>query len=129
MASGSPWGQRRVMRSHSLASTSPERGRADASSVRDRPVARAAPRRHRVVIAGGGVGGLEALLALRDLAGDRVAVTILSPHRQFSLRAQSVHAAFGGPPPSSYDLPDVCGEHDSAYVPDVLVHVAQEEHR
>jgi sulfide:quinone oxidoreductase len=97
--------------------------------VRDRPVARAAPRRHRVVIAGGGVGGLEALLALRDLAGDRVAVTILSPHRQFSLRAQSVHAAFGGPPPSSYDLPDVCVEHDSAYVPDVLVHVAQEEHR
>jgi len=116
------------MRSHDLAPTSPECGRADATSVRGRRVTRGAPRRHRVLIAGGGVGGLEAMLALRDLAGDRVAITILSPDAQFSLRAQSVHDAFGGPAPRSYDLPDVCVEHDTAYVRDALVHIAQQEH-
>jgi NADPH-dependent 2,4-dienoyl-CoA reductase/sulfur reductase-like enzyme len=31
----------------------------------------------RVVIVGGGVAGLEALIGLRALAGDRVAVTVL----------------------------------------------------
>jgi NADPH-dependent 2,4-dienoyl-CoA reductase/sulfur reductase-like enzyme len=33
----------------------------------------------RVLIAGGGVAGLETLLALRALAGDRVDITILAP--------------------------------------------------
>jgi sulfide:quinone oxidoreductase len=69
------------------------------------------------------------MLALRDLAGDRVSMTILSPQTQFSLRAQSVHDAFGGPAPSSYDLPHVCVEHDTAYVRDALVHIAQREHQ
>jgi len=32
-----------------------------------------------VLIAGGGVAGLETLLALRALAGDRVDITILAP--------------------------------------------------
>ena len=41
---------------------------------------------HRVLIAGGGVAGLEALLALRHLAGDRVALTLLAPERQFTYR-------------------------------------------
>ena len=34
--------------------------------------------RPRVVIAGGGVAGIEALLALRDLAGDRVEIAIIA---------------------------------------------------
>ena len=33
----------------------------------------------RVLIVGGGVAGLEAALALRDLAGERVATTVLTP--------------------------------------------------
>src|SRR3954454_20013430 len=40
----------------------------------------------RVLIAGGGVAGLEAALALRDLAGDRVAVTLLAPGPDFVYR-------------------------------------------
>ena len=31
-----------------------------------------------VVVVGGGVAGLEALLALRDLAGDRIDLTLIS---------------------------------------------------
>ena len=33
----------------------------------------------RVVIAGGGVAALETLIALRDLAGDRVDITLVAP--------------------------------------------------
>ena len=36
-----------------------------------------------VVIIGGGVAGLEALLALRKLAGDRVALTLVAKDDQF----------------------------------------------
>ena len=32
-----------------------------------------------IVIAGGGVAGLEALLALRAMAGDRVRLTLIAP--------------------------------------------------
>lgn len=49
---------------------------------------------HGVVIAGGGVAGLEALLALRALAGDRVALTLVSPDDHFSYRPLAVAEAF-----------------------------------
>ncbi len=49
----------------------------------------------RVVVAGGGVAGLEALLALRDLAGDRVETTLLSPDADFVHRPMSVAEPFG----------------------------------
>ena len=48
----------------------------------------------RVVVAGGGVAGLEAILALRDLAGDRVALTLVSPEREFVFRPMSVATPF-----------------------------------
>ena len=54
----------------------------------------AANDRLRVLIAGGGVAGLEALLALRDLAGDHVDVTVLAPEREFVYRPMSVAEPF-----------------------------------
>jgi sulfide:quinone oxidoreductase len=47
-----------------------------------------------VVIAGGGVAGLEALIALRDLAGDPVRVTLVAPEPDFAYRALSVGEPF-----------------------------------
>ena len=41
----------------------------------------------QVLIAGGGVGMLEALLALRALAHDVPAITVIAPDDRFSLRA------------------------------------------
>ena len=50
--------------------------------------------KHRVLIAGGGVAALEAALALRELAADRVAVELLAPERHFWYRPLSVTAPF-----------------------------------
>jgi len=47
-----------------------------------------------VVIAGGGVAAVEAALALRDLAGDRVAVTLISPRPDFVLTPLAVAEPF-----------------------------------
>jgi sulfide:quinone oxidoreductase len=48
----------------------------------------------RVVIAGGGVAGLEGLLALRALAGDRVALTLIAPEEHFVYRPLAVAEPF-----------------------------------
>jgi sulfide:quinone oxidoreductase len=47
-----------------------------------------------VVIAGGGVAGLEALLALRAIAGDRVRLTLIAPDENFSYRPLAVAEPF-----------------------------------
>lgn len=47
-----------------------------------------------VVIAGGGVAGLEGLLALRALAGDRVTLSVIAPDPEFSYRPLAVAEPF-----------------------------------
>ena len=49
----------------------------------------------KVLIVGGGVAGLEAALALRDLAGDRVATTLLAAATEFVYRPMRVREPFG----------------------------------
>jgi sulfide:quinone oxidoreductase len=51
--------------------------------------------RFGVLIAGGGVAGLEALLALRDLAGDRVELRLLSSEAEFVYRPMAIAEPFG----------------------------------
>jgi sulfide:quinone oxidoreductase len=58
----------------------------------------------RVVIVGGGVAALEATLALRELTGERVAVEIYSPRRQFVYRPYAVGVPFGAAAVKTYDL-------------------------
>ena len=48
----------------------------------------------RVVIAGGGVAALEAALALHELAGERVATTLVAPNPEFVYRPLLVHEPF-----------------------------------
>lgn len=48
----------------------------------------------RVVIAGGGVAALEAALALRDLAGERINTTLLAPALEFVYRPMRVSEPF-----------------------------------
>ena len=48
----------------------------------------------RVVVAGGGIAAAEVLLALRDLAGDRVSLTLVTPGNELVLPALSVAEPF-----------------------------------
>ena len=57
-----------------------------------------------VVIAGGGVAALEATLALRDLAGDLVEVTLVSPTDRFTFAPASVGVPFGKSVVRQFDL-------------------------
>ena len=52
------------------------------------------PARVRVLIAGGGVAGLETLVALPALAGDRLAITILAPELKFVNLSMAVEQPF-----------------------------------
>ncbi len=61
----------------------------------------------RVVIVGGGVAGLEAALALRDLAGDRVAITMVAPDPDFVYRPLRVREPFAGPKARHYPLDEI----------------------
>lgn len=61
-------------------------------------------RRPRVLIAGGGVAALEAALALRDLAGDRLEVELCSPRGEFVYRPFAVGEPYGTADILRYDL-------------------------
>jgi sulfide:quinone oxidoreductase len=64
----------------------------------------------RVLIAGGGVAGLEAALALRELAGDRVAATMLAPEEEFVYRPMRVREPFGYAEARRYSLDDITAD-------------------
>jgi sulfide:quinone oxidoreductase len=81
-----------------------------------------------VVVAGGGVAALELVLALNDLAADRVAITIVAPDVDFIYR-----------PPSSadpsllgyverYPLRRLADDLGARLVPDALARVSMDRH-
>ena len=60
----------------------------------------------RVVVAGGGVAALEAVLALRALAGSIPSIELIAPVEEFTQRASSVATPFGFGPPAAVILED-----------------------
>jgi sulfide:quinone oxidoreductase len=60
--------------------------------------------RMRVLIAGGGVAALEAMVALRALAEERVDITLLAPDRDFFYRPLAVAEPFGLGQVQRFDL-------------------------
>jgi sulfide:quinone oxidoreductase len=76
--------------------------------------------RPHIVIAGGGVAGLEALLALRRRAPDGVDVTLVSPEQEFSFRAMAVEEPFGGRVQRTLHLGDVAEDLGARYRRDGL---------
>jgi sulfide:quinone oxidoreductase len=65
-----------------------------------------------VLIAGGGVAALEAMIALRQTAGDLIDVELVSPDRDFYYRPLSVGEPFGVGDVLRFDLPSLargCG--------------------
>ncbi|MCB0877124.1 MAG: NAD(P)/FAD-dependent oxidoreductase [Solirubrobacterales bacterium] len=76
----------------------------------------------QVVIAGGGVAALEAVLAIRALEETPASIELLSPSRDFQLQALTVAEPFGGDP-RRLDLEQFCAEHDVAYRPEAVAEV------
>lgn len=84
---------------------------------------------HHVVIAGGSAAGLEALLALRELAGHRIQITLLSPQREFLYRPVTVAEAFERGEARSYGLREILEETgDGELIWDWLDRVDPDEH-
>jgi sulfide:quinone oxidoreductase len=76
-----------------------------------------------VVIAGGGVAGLEALLALHELAGPRVRVDLLAPEREYVYRPLAVAEPFRLARPARVDLAEVAAQHGARHRRDSLASV------
>lgn len=72
--------------------------------------------RHRVVIAGGGVAGLEAMLALTRIAGPQTDVTVVSPDPEFRLRALSVNEPFARSVSRGWPVGRLCEEHGAHFI-------------
>lgn len=76
-----------------------------------------------VLIAGGGVAGLEALLALRTLADERVELTLLSPVDEFAYRPMAVAEPFARGRMDRHTLSDIVSDVDAAFVQAALAEV------
>jgi sulfide:quinone oxidoreductase len=86
-------------------------------------------RRPRVLIAGGGVAGLETLLALRAVAGDRVDITILAPELKFVNRSMAVDQPFKPRRVRGITLSDTAVELDARWQRGALDRVEHAQHR
>jgi len=84
--------------------------------------------RLRVLIAGGGIAAMEALLALRSLAGHLVSVTVLAPDPELVYRPVTVAEAFGRAEARSYQIADIVADQHAALVQDSLEHVDSDTH-
>ena len=88
-----------------------------------------AGRRPLVLIAGAGVAALEVMLALRDLAGGRVAIELLSPSSYFVHRPLSVAQPFLRGQARRIDLDELCQEAGAGHRTGELAEVDAGEHR
>jgi sulfide:quinone oxidoreductase len=77
----------------------------------------------RVLISGGGVAGVEALLGLSTLAEGRVEVELLSPTEEFVYRPLLVAEPFGAAEVLRLDLKDVAADAGARYRKDALASV------
>ncbi|HLI32248.1 MAG TPA: FAD-dependent oxidoreductase [Solirubrobacteraceae bacterium] len=79
--------------------------------------------RRRTLIAGGGVAAAEAALALDDLAGDRVAISLIAPNEHFVYRPLAVREPFGYRPAARFPLAELAAAAHARLVPATLAGV------
>jgi sulfide:quinone oxidoreductase len=77
----------------------------------------------RIVIAGGGVAALEALLALHRHLHGLVELTVIAPTEDFAYRPLAAAAPFSGEPIPTVPLREIAGEHGATLVHDALAAV------
>ena len=74
----------------------------------------------RVLIAGGGVAALETVLGLHELAGPKVAVTVLAPNEDFVYRPMTVREPFAYAGAARYPLAPILADIGAELVSDKL---------
>ena len=79
--------------------------------------------RWRVVVAGGGVAGIEALLGLASLGEGRLELSLVTPGDHFTLQPYSVGEPFGGVPSPTLPIADVAREARARFVRDAVTAV------
>jgi sulfide:quinone oxidoreductase len=84
--------------------------------------------RYRVLVVGGGVAGLETVLALREVAGDRVEVELIASEHRFFYRPLSVLEPFGRRPADHWELADLTRVAGARYTPGELAGLDVEAH-
>ena len=82
-----------------------------------------AEERVRVLIVGGGVAAVEALLAMRALAGNRVELAVLSAQRELLYRPVTVAEAFGRGEARAYRLDEIVEDQGGRLIQGSLVEV------
>jgi sulfide:quinone oxidoreductase len=83
----------------------------------------------RIVIAGGGVAGLEACLALRALIGEaELQIDLLSRERRFEYRPLTVLEPFGGAPAWTMELERFAADQGVGLIRDTLAAIEPEAH-
>jgi sulfide:quinone oxidoreductase len=83
-------------------------------------------RRQKALIVGGGIAGIEAALALRDLAGERIEVEIRDPRRQFVFRPFAVGEPYGTARIFRYDLDEMAARCGASLHSDGVVAIESE---
>jgi sulfide:quinone oxidoreductase len=76
-----------------------------------------------VLVVGGGVAGLEGMLALSDLAGDRAELTLVSADDEFLYKPLLVEEPFDLGPADRHELEPIAKEHGAEFVRGRLVSV------
>ncbi len=84
---------------------------------------------NRVVIVGGGVAGLEALLALRALLSDEVALTLVEQHEWFTDRPMTVAEPFHLASAARHSLSEIAAELATEFVPATVTALDAANHR
>jgi sulfide:quinone oxidoreductase len=85
------------------------------------------PTNPSVVVVGGGVAALETLLALRDLVGDRAAITLVAPDAAFTYRPMKVAEPFALGHAAEYDLATIAADLDATFVRDKVAEIRPDD--
>lgn len=81
-----------------------------------------------MIVLGGGIAGVEAVLALADLAPDRISVTLVSADRDFLFKPLAVEEPFSGDPPEQHDLDALMSELEGRFIQARATAIRTEDH-